>query len=141
MLTQLICSTVMVVITVAIHGAGLIALSRLLRLEAHQEAVSHVPAFSQRTLFATIGFVLGLFLLHGIEIWLYAGFYLAVGAINDLETAIFFSTHSYAAIGYGDSDIVRAWRVFAAIEGINGVLLIGWSTAFFVTMVARIGRG
>ena len=28
----------------------------------------------------------------------------------------------------------------AAIEGINGLLLLGWSTAFFVTIVARLGR-
>ena len=28
----------------------------------------------------------------------------------------------------------------AAIEGVNGVVLLGWSTAFFVTVVARMGR-
>jgi hypothetical protein len=28
----------------------------------------------------------------------------------------------------------------SAIEGINGLLLLGWSTAFFVTIVTRLGR-
>ena len=28
----------------------------------------------------------------------------------------------------------------AAIEGINGVLLLGWSTAFFVTVIARLPK-
>ena len=29
-------------------------------------------------------------------------------------------------------------RIVGAIEGANGVILLGWSTAFFVAMVARI---
>jgi len=28
----------------------------------------------------------------------------------------------------------------SAIEGINGIILIGWSTAFFVTLTARMRR-
>jgi hypothetical protein len=27
-----------------------------------------------------------------------------------------------------------------AIEGINGVILLGWSTAFFVMVITRLGR-
>ena len=34
--------------------------------------------------------------------------------------------------------LVRETR--AAIEGINGILLLGWSTAFFVSLMARMGR-
>jgi len=88
----------------------------------------------------TIGLVLGLFALHGIEIWIYALFYLGIGAIGNLETAVYFSTISYAGIGYDDRYIAPAWRLVAGIEGINGLLLLGWSTAFFVTMVARLNR-
>ena len=33
------------------------------------------------------------------------------------------------------------WRLVSAIEGINGIILIGWSTAFFVTLIARMRRG
>lgn len=32
------------------------------------------------------------------------------------------------------------WRLVSAIEGVNGILLLGWSTAFFVTVVARLRR-
>lgn len=88
----------------------------------------------------SLGLVLGLFVLHGVEIWFYAFFYLLVGAIGDLETAVYFSTISYAGIGYDDRYILASWRLIAAIEGINGLLLLGWSTAFFVTMVARFSR-
>ena len=46
----------------------------------------------------------------------------------------------HAAIGFGDKAIHPDWKMIAAIEGINGVILIGWSTAFFVTMMGKLGR-
>jgi hypothetical protein len=88
----------------------------------------------------TLALVLALFVLHGFGIWLYAFLYEGLGAVADLETAVYFSTISYAGIGYDDRYIVPEWRLVAAIEGINGLLLLGWSTAFFVTIVARLGR-
>lgn len=140
MVDELALSTVMVLVTVAIHGVGLILLSRLLRTESYEEKVRHVPAFSARSLFFTQVLVLSLFVLHGLEIWLYGFVYVLIGAISDLSTAIYFSTISYAAIGYSDVHIASEWRLVGAIEGINGLLLLGWSTAFFVTVVTRIGR-
>lgn len=140
MLMHLAISTALVILTVLIHGAGLALFARLLRNEVQSERSLHVPAFSRRSMLFTIGLVLGLFALHGIEIWIYALFYLGIGAIGNLETAVYYSTISYAGIGYDDRYIAPAWRLVAGIEGINGLLLLGWSTAFFVTMVARLNR-
>jgi hypothetical protein len=140
MADELLLSTLMVLITVAIHGFGLILLSKLLRTEAYAENIRHVPAFSMRSLVFTQVLVLSLFVLHGIEIWLYGFVYVLIGAIPDLSTAIYFSTISYAAIGYTDVHIAAEWRLVGAIEGINGLLLLGWSTAFFVAVVTRLGR-
>lgn len=140
MLLHLAISTGMVIVTVIAHGLGLNLLSRMVRIEAHEERVHHVPKLSRRSLFFTLALVLGLFFLHGIEIWLYAFLFIAVGAIPVLETAVYFSTISYAGIGYDDRYIEPAWRLVAGIEGINGLLLLGWSTAFFVTLVTRLGR-
>lgn len=140
MLLHLAISTAMVIVTVILHGLGLNLLSRMVRIEAHEERTHHVPKLSRRSLFFTLALVLGLFLLHGIEIWLYAFLFIAVGAIPMLETAVYFSTISYAGIGYDDRYIEPAWRLVAGIEGINGLLLLGWSTAFFVTLVTRLGR-
>lgn len=140
MILQLLVSTVMVILTVMIHGAGLAALGRWLRNEVAEERAHHVPALSKRTLAFTLGLVIALFALHGVEIWIYAFAFEALGAIHDLETAVYFSTISYAGIGYDDRYIDKAWRLVGAIEGINGLLLLGWSTAFFVTVVTRFGR-
>ena len=140
MIIQLAVSTCMVLLTVVIHGAGLAILGRMLRGEVQMERAHHVPSFSLHTMGFTLALVLALFVLHGIEIWLYAFLYEGLGAVNGLETAVYFSTISYAGIGFDDRYIIPAWRLVAAIEGINGLLLLGWSTAFFVTIVARLGR-
>ena len=85
-----------------------------------------------------VGVSFGLFILHGVEIWSYAALYDAVSATRSFEEALYFSTATYATIGYGDLTLSRTWRVLGAIEGANGVILLGWSTAFFVSIVARI---
>ncbi len=133
-------ATFMVVLTVVTHGAGMAVLGRVLRIEAVEERAHHVPSISRRSLKFTILMTGALFFLHGLEIWLYALLYKLIGAIHSFETAIYFSTISYAGIGYDDRYIAASWRLVAAIEGINGLLLLGWSTAFFVTMVTRLGR-
>ena len=140
MLASLIVATIMVVLTVLIHGIGIFILARLLRLEAQEEASANIHPMSPRGIAVTLLLVLGLFLLHGIEIWAYGFVYLALGALPTLPEAVYFSTITYSTIGYDDEGFHSGWQMVAAIEGVNGVILLGWSTAFFVTVVARMGR-
>ena len=140
MIAELGIATLMVVLTVMIHGAGLLTLARVLRLEAREEAAAHIDALSLRGMVATLSVILGLFALHGVEIWLYAFLYEAIGAVQGIRESVYFSTITYAAIGYDDGAMAERWRLVSAIEGINGIILIGWSTAFFVTVVARLRR-
>jgi hypothetical protein len=142
LLVQLLLSTVTVAVTVIIHGFGLAILVRSLKAMnvgiVDNETVRHHVELS--IMMPVLLVVLALVALHGIEIWFYAIVYLALGAVPNLEQAIYFSTITYATIGYSDVYITKAWRVLAAIEGINGVILLGWSTAFFITIVARLKR-
>ena len=140
MISELALATIMVLLTVAIHAAGLYGLSRLLRLEEREEKHEHINPLSLRGIAATIIVILGLFALHGVEIWLYAFLYLGIGSVDGLREAIYFSTITYGAIGYDDAAMAEEWRLVSAIEGINGIILIGWSTAFFVTLISRMRR-
>lgn len=45
MIVQLAVATVMVLLTVIIHGGGLAILGRMLRGEVHTERAHHVPGF------------------------------------------------------------------------------------------------
>jgi hypothetical protein len=138
MIDQLLVATVMVVVTVLMHGLGISRLARLLRFDPSNAEMHH--HFSPRHAIMILGIVLALFTLHGVEIWLYAGLYLLLNAVADLETAVYFSTITYAGIGFDDGEMAKRWRLVSAIEGVNGILLLGWSTAFFVTVVARLRR-
>lgn len=140
MLAELCLATLMVVLTVTIHGVGLFGMARVLRIEMMEEAQRHIAPLSFRSIGFTVLLVLALFVLHGLEIWSYAFVYEALDAVPDLRTAVYFSTSTYAAIGFSDSMLDPDWQLFAAIEGVNGVILLGWSTAFFVTFVSRLGR-
>lgn len=140
MLAELLVATAMVLVTVMIHATGLLLLGRLTRFEAREEATVGIHPLSVRGVAMIVAVVLGLFALHGSEIWLYAALYLELGAIEGVRHAVYFSTQTYAAIGYSDEVIAPGWKLVAAIEGINGLLLIGWSTAFFVTVMGRLGR-
>jgi hypothetical protein len=137
---ELATSTLMVVLTVLMHGAGLLLLARILRLEAREEAAEKIKALSPRGVSVTVAVVLGLFGLHGAEIWAYAFLYDGIGAVHGLRNAVYFSTTTYGAIGYSDAAMAEGWRLVSAIEGINGIILIGWSTAFFVSVVGRMRR-
>jgi hypothetical protein len=136
MLTQLAVATLMVFTTMMIHLVGITALARFLRHDPMAE--EHPAQFTATVAVLVLGIVLALVMLHGIEIWIYAGLYLLLRAVADLETAVYFSTMTYAAVGFGDSEMARQWRLVSAIEGVNGVLLLGWTTAFFVSVVARL---
>jgi hypothetical protein len=140
MATELLLSTFMVLLTVLIHGTGLYGLSVILRLEQREERQEHIHPLSRRGISVTLIASLGLFALHGIEIWLYAFLFLVIGSVEGLREAVYFSTITYGAIGYSDAAMAEQWRLVSAIEGINGLILIGWSTAFFVTIIARMRR-
>lgn len=140
MAAELIIATLMVTATVFMHTVGLLLLGWLTRLEAREEQKLFIQPYSFAGVVLTMTVVLGLFVLHGLEIWLYALLYLELDAIHHLRDAVYFSTQAYGAIGFGDEALLPEWRIVAGIEGINGVILLGWSTAFFVTVMRRLSH-
>ena len=135
MLANFALATFMVWLTVSIHFAGLLGLLWALRataprLRAHESAVGQGAAI--------LLVVLGLVAILTVEIWIYAVAFLIVGALPDFETALYFSTTSFTTVGYGDVVLDVKWRLFGAIEGANGLLLFGWSTAFLISVTGRM---
>lgn len=132
---ELLVATGMVVLTISIHLVGIALLLTMLR---RHRARRWQAGGVVRDGIGIVGAAVGLFVLHAIEIWSYAALYSVTRALPDFETALYFSTSTYATIGYGDVVLDRTWRIIGAIEGANGVILLGWSTAFFVAVVGRI---
>ena len=131
---QLAVATGMVLATILVHLAGLAGLLLVIRRQGRRTGVRR----RWHDVIGIVGAATALFVVHGIEIWAYALLYSGTGALADFGTALYFSTSTYTTIGYGDVLLGESWRIVGAIEGANGVILLGWSTAFFVAMVARI---
>ena len=83
--------------------------------------------------------MLGLFFLHTLEIWCWAVAYVLLGALPDMTEALS-SRHSpspHSALSR--SRRRRKWQLFGSFEGVNGFLLIGWSTAYLIPAWTRYG--
>lgn len=137
MFAELAVATVMVLLTVVIHGAGLLALGHLMEWMERARGKSRISPVSGEGAVVAVLSALGLLVLHGIEIWLYALVYRVIGAIETVRNAVYFSTIAYASIGFSDAAMAPEWKLLGALEGINGALLLGWSVAFFVTLMTR----
>jgi Ion channel len=135
MLQNLVLATAMVCATVSIHFGGLLILMRALRSRGHQFRAQE-SVVGQGALVLSI--VIGIFAIHTIEIWLYALMFNVIGAIDDFETALYFSTVTFTSLGYGDITLDKTWRLFAAIEAANGLILFAWSTAFLLSVTSRL---
>lgn len=128
----------MVVLCVVFHGIGLFSLNRAMRTEAAVERLQKIDPLSPRGAGFTLFIVISIIALHGAEIWAFALAYLVTGAIQGFENALYFSTISYSTVGYNDQHISQDWRLLGAFESILGIILLGWSTAFFFRMLGRI---
>jgi hypothetical protein len=131
---QLMIASAIVSVTVVIHLAGLDLLQLLLRWHLHR---LERWLWANRML-APIGIVLGLFVVHGTEIWVYALAYWKAGLFRGIEESLYFSVSAYSTLGEGRSGMPISWRIVGAMEAINGMLLLGWSTAFLFQILSHL---
>jgi hypothetical protein len=136
MTENLILGTGIISATVLIHTIGLIGVTRLMQyvrrwFRLHRNEGSRTMAM--------IVTVLALFVVHSVEVWLWAISYLVLGALHDLDSAVYFSLTTFATIGFGDLVLDHQWRLLSALEGVSGLILIGWSTAYLVAASTRHG--
>ncbi|RYE58739.1 MAG: two pore domain potassium channel family protein [Rhizobiaceae bacterium] len=132
---QLVHATGIVVVTVLTHLVGLAILLALLR--RHKRMRTRLLTAVGNAL-VVLSSAIGLFALHTVEIWTWALAYRHLDLLPDFEQALYFSTSTYVTIGYGDIVLPVNGRIFGAIEGANGIILLGWSTAFFFGIVDRL---
>jgi hypothetical protein len=128
-------ASAMVVMTVIIHFLGLVWLIRL--MERHGPRLDHWHGVTRQSLILVMA-VLGIVVLHTLEIWAYATLYIVLGVFDALEPALYFSTVSFTSLGYGDLVLGAQWRMVGAIEAANGLILFGWSTAFLMSLMGKL---
>ena len=135
LLSNLGLASVMVSVTVMIHFWGLLLLTYVMS-ESRHRLRPHESRIHQAVLIIFV--VFGIFALVTIHIWLYAALYRVLGEVPNFESALYFSTTTFTAVGYGDILISPRWRLVAAIEAANGLILLAWSTAFLLSVTSRL---
>ena len=146
MLVLLLISVGLVGATVGIHAAGT---TYWIRFLVHRYAGPDGNFKAHRVLSAVTWTAVVLLLLHVVEIILWALAYLLLlpGAnLDTFEKAMYFSVVTFTTLGYGDITLVEhEWRLLSGVEALNGILLVGWTTALLFTVVQRswrsMGRG
>ena len=94
---------------------------------------------AQREIGVMIPMALFLLVLHIAEIMLFAVFYLATGDAENLRMAIYHSALAYTTMGVMEGGFTK-WLVLSTFEGLAGFLMIGWSSAVFVSDMDRLLR-
>ena len=139
LLTQLVLGCLMISVTVLIHAVVLDVLVGALERLGPATYKRFRKLWEVPLMMLT---VLGVFLAHIIQIWLWAWLFLHLEpeTLPDWETALYFSTSAFTTVGFGDVYLDKDWRLLSAFESANGFILFGWSTAFIFEIITKLYR-
>ncbi len=137
MFIQLLTGTVLIVLCVINHALCLEVLLRRFKVSG-QKWDLRLPVLGHVVIMILV--VLGLFLAHTIEAWIWALFYWFAGETKSLSEAVYFSTVTFTTLGFGDVTLSENWRLTSSLQAVSGILLFGWSTAFLVNVRAFFWR-
>ena len=82
--------------------------------------------------------VLALFSGIAVQVAIWALVYLATGEIETLSRALYFSLVNFTTLGYGDIVLSEERAILGPLEAANGVLMLGLSTGFLISVVERL---
>ena len=137
MLSLIVICSLLVLLTVAIHAGGTsLWVWVLIRKYGHHEGMIGVK--DRLSLFIMTALVL--MTMHLVEVFLWAITLLnlpAVTQVDNLEQALYYSMVTFTTLGYGDITLSPGVRWLSGVEAMNGILLFGWSTAFFFGVMQR----
>ena len=138
MLELLLVAALLVATTVAIHGFGTHYWIAYLR---HRFTGPDGEFKPHKGPLAVTWTAVVLLMLHLVEVVVWALAYLLVlpgDHLDTFEKAAYFSVVTFTTLGYGDITLVEhEWRLLSGIEALNGILLVGWTTALLFMVVQR----
>jgi hypothetical protein len=136
MLRQILLGGGVSIITIVIHAvtmAILIHVGRKLLRDRHAWPVGRGMAVMVTT-------VAILMLVHVVEIIVWSIAYNLADVAPAGTDLLYFAFVNYTTLGYGDVVPLERWRLIGPITALNGVVLIGWSTAVIFEVLRVIVR-
>jgi voltage-gated potassium channel len=127
-------AAVLVTLTLLFQGAGMAGLIHWVRAHFARATYRLGPLHAAVLL---VRFTIVIFVLHILQILLWAGFY-RWNCFPSWESAFYFSTSSYSTVGYGDLVLPPMWRALGPVESVTGVLMCGLSVSLLFAIVSLL---
>jgi hypothetical protein len=124
----------LITLTLWLQSAGIAALIAWVRSVL---ATNIREIGSVRSAALVVRLALSVVLLHGLEIFLWAGFY-RWRCLPSWDSAIYFSASSYSTLGCSDVSLPTSWRTLGPLESVIGVLMCGISVSLLFATVMRL---
>ncbi len=138
MLTYGLIGAALVATTVAMHALGTSYWIGLLsRWGQRRKTHANTTGTTLRVLTST---VIVIVVLHTAQIFVWAAAYellLPPGVFASFEESLYFSFVTFTTVGFGDVVLSPGVRLMSGIEALNGIILVGWSTALLFAVVQR----
>lgn len=138
MFLTILVGLVVIGLTVIIQGYGTIYWVRRFDKKRAQHPQSFLRKSGLKLLISTSVFLI---FIHLIQAGIWASVYMFLPGVTEFETfekSMYFSLVTFTTLGYGEITIASANRVLAGLEAINGITLIGWSTAFMFAIFQEL---
>jgi hypothetical protein len=124
-------------INLIIHAVLLAGVSRTVRrLSVSDRAVPEVLQYTLVIVATGTLLVAG----HFLEVVVWAHAYDIVGAAPPGTDLVYFAFGNYTTLGYGDVLPLPQWHMLGPMTALNGIMLIGWSTALIIEILRRSGH-
>ena len=129
-------STLLILSTVIIHviGLGLFNVKMVQVLTVARGRSHFIYAFA----LGIGGTAIWATCLHSIEAGIWAAAYRLLGALPDGEAAMLYSLSAITTYGHSQIFLTDHWRLMGAMEALNGVILIGLTTALTYGLIQRV---
>ncbi|MBR1124327.1 two pore domain potassium channel family protein [Bradyrhizobium lablabi] len=132
MLRQLLVSIAVSLCNIAIHAMVMVVLLRVVRRAG--ERPIHGTFRLVIIMMATMSVLMG---AHIAEVMVWSLAYGIIGVASDEADLLYFAFVNYTTLGYGDVTPLQRWNLLGPMTALNGVLLIGWSTAVIFEVLRR----
>lgn len=114
-----------------------LVLEALLLVAAIRFYVGHDVHVSNPSMWSSLRILMGVMIILVLgnlaQVGIWALLFQILGEFPNFETAFYHSAVNFATLGYGDVVMSNEHKLLGPLEAINGVLMIGVSTAVLMT--------
>jgi hypothetical protein len=133
MFRQLLVGGAVSLFNIAVHS---VAMAGVVFVFKRRQAVQDSLRFQVHLILLMIAVVLVLNMAHLVEVAIWALLYSLLGVAPSHVSPFYFALVNFTTLGYGDVLPVASWEMLGPLTAMNGILLLGWSTAAIFAVLA-----